>query len=55
MVNWPNAVAEQMEAHVDALRLILLYGIRGQVNGELLVAQDGRGRLCVAEGYSDNT
>jgi hypothetical protein len=47
------AVAKPMEAHVDALGLFLLDRIRGQANAEFVVAQDARGRLCVAEGRSD--
>ena len=47
------AVAEPVETHVDCFGTALFACVVGEVNGKFVVAEDGRGGLCVAESDGD--
>jgi hypothetical protein len=46
----PDSITQPMDAHVDTLGFFLFNGVCGQSYSKLVVAQDGRRWLLVAEG-----
>jgi hypothetical protein len=44
-----DSITKPMKPHVDALGFFLFHCVGGQPNGKIVVAQDGPGRLGVAE------